>query len=49
MYYQLQGKYANQWEDLTAEESFKEAKARQREYQENDRSASGFRIVRRKD
>jgi hypothetical protein len=41
--YVLQGKYAHGWEDLTAEKTWKEIKARRREYIENE--GGKYRIV----
>jgi hypothetical protein len=43
--YILQGQYGHGWEDLTAEETFKEARAQKRCYQENE--GGRYRIVRR--
>lgn len=34
--YVLQGRYGHGWEDLTAESSWREIRARRREYQENE-------------
>jgi len=43
----LQGSYGQGWEDLTAEESFKEIRARKKEYVENE--GGSYRIIRRRE
>ena len=40
--------YGHGWEDVTAEENWKEAKARIREYRENERGVP-FRVIRRRE
>jgi hypothetical protein len=42
----LQGYYSYGWEDLTTEETYKEAKARKREYQDNERGT--YRIIKKR-
>jgi len=43
----LQGNYGDGWEDLTAETTCREIRARHRDYQENDR-ACRLRVVTRR-
>jgi hypothetical protein len=42
--YQIHGYYSGQWEEVTAEETRTEAKARLREYRENEPSTA-FKLV----
>ena len=44
--YILQGFYALGWEDLTASESFQEAKQDKKDYVENERGS--YRIIKRR-
>lgn len=45
-YYAIQANYGGVtgWEDVTAEETYKDAKENLREYIENDAESTGFRI-----
>jgi hypothetical protein len=43
----LQGNYGHGWEDLTAEETWREIRARKREYVENE--GGRYRIIRRRE
>ena len=44
--YQIQGFYTNEWEIVTTEDNFKQAKQRIKEYRENENYA--FRIVKKR-
>lgn len=45
--YQIHGFYSGQWEEVTSEDSFKEAKYRLKEYRENEVGTS-FKIVKKR-
>jgi hypothetical protein len=45
--FMLQGQYGQGWEDITAEETHKEARARLKEYLENE--GGSYRIINRRE
>lgn len=45
--YEIQGNYAHGWEEVTSEDTRKEARERLKEYRENERGTA-FRIVKRR-